>query len=348
MTSELERGVENCVLDCADVKPGQSVHVVSQEGAADPEIVHMIAAIARDRGAETQSVWGPEIPRGKPGEIPPDVLAAYGDADVLFAHYPSLKREVLHGHFAGERRVRIPNRARTLPLMMSDWAAFPYSVQRAAAVTIDWMSHPGGKWRVTSPGGTDVRGEFGDPESTVAQAYFVEEDDNRARRNFPGGVHSPVVAAATEGVIVADHVARFGTMNAKQPLVLELKDGRVVSVKGGDEEGRMRAAIAGTDGFIDSWHAGVNPKTAVPIARTDNPVEWYTYSHCSPMIVHFHVGRSHDPVDVACFHHTITIDDHRLYDGGQLTIWDHPDVAGAVRRCNMPSSMFENGVFGLV
>jgi len=348
MTSLLERGIENCVRNCADVRRGQSVYIVSEEGAADPAVIDAIASLSRDIGADVHVVWGPEIPRERREEIPPDVFEGYARADVLFAHYPTLKREVLHPHFPGERRVRIPNRARTVDLMTSDWAAFPYSVQRTAAMTIDSLSRPGGTWRVTSPNGTDVRGVFGDPESTVAQAYFVEEEDGRARRNFPGGVHSPVIAVATEGVIDADHVAKFGSMNGADPLVLELKDGRVGSVKGGDEEGRMRAAIGATDGFIDSWHAGVNPKTIVPIARTDNPVEWYTYSHCSPMIVHFHVGRSHDPVDVACFNQTITVDDYVLYDGGRLSIWDHPDVDRAIRNCNMPSSMFDNSAIPLL
>ena len=348
MPGKLEDGVRTCVVECADVRRGQSVYVVSETGAADPEVIDTIAAVARDRGADVHVVWGPEIPRERREEIPSDVFEGYAKADVLFAHYPTLKREVLHPHFPGERRVRVPNRARTVPLMTSDWAAFPYSVQRTAALTIDGMSRPGGRWRVTSPNGTDIRGYFGDPESTVAQAYFVEQEDGRARRNFPGGVHSPAIAVAAEGVIVADHIAKFGTMNASAPLVLELKEGRVVSCKGGDDEGRMRAAIEKTDGFIDSWHAGVNPKTIVPIARTANPVEWYTYSHCSPMIVHFHVGRSHDPVDVASFRQTIRIDDHVLYDGGRLTIWDHADVAAAVRRCDMPASMFDNSVIPLV
>ena len=348
MTGDLKRGIENCVLDCAGVQAGQLIYIVSEEGAADIDVVDAIAAISRDRGAEVHVVWGPVIPRERREEIPPDVFEGYAKADVLFAHYPTLKREVLHPHFPGERRVRIPNRARTSVLMESDWAAFPYSVQRAAATTIDSMSRPGGKWRVTSPNGTDVHGEFGRPESTVAQAYFVDEEDGRARRNFPGGVHSPVVAVATDGVIVADHIAKFGTMNTVDPLVLELKEGRVASVKGGDDEGKMRDAINGTDGFIDSWHAGVNPKTIVPIARTDNPVEWYTYSHCSPLIVHFHVGRSHDPVDVACFNHTITVDDYLLYDNGQLSIWDHPDVDRAIRNCNMPASMFDTSAIPLV
>ncbi len=338
MSKNFEAGIENCVATCARVERGQSVYIVTQEGAADPAVVEALSESARDRGGDVRVVNGPVIPRDRPGEIPAAVLDAYGRADVLFAHYPSLKREALHPHFPGEARVRVPNRARTVDLMSSEWAAFPYSVQRALATSLDAMSAPGKSWRITSPNGTDVRGTFGARESTVAQAYFVEDEGGRARRNFPGGVHSPVVAMATEGVIVADHIAGFGGM--PEAVRLELKDGRVVSLDGGDPS--MHESLNRTDGFIDSWHAGVNPKTIVPLARADNPAQWYSYSHCSPTIVHFHVGRSHDPVDVACFDQTIEIGGRTVYDQGNLAIWDEPEVDSAVKASAMAGSMMVN------
>lgn len=347
MSKEFESGVQNCVVDCGGVQRGQKVYVVSEEGAVDEPVADAVARWARDLGGHVESVWGPKIPKERSDDIPAQVLDAYARADVLFSHYPSLKREALQPHFPGEARVRVPNRARTVTLMSSPWAAFPYSVQRAAAVTIDALSTPGRSWRITSPAGTDVRGNFGSRDSAVAQAYFVEEEGGRARRNFPGGVHSPVMAIATEGIIVADHLAGFKQMNKADPLTLELKEGRVVSVKGGDDEGSMIRALGRTDGFIDSWHAGVNPMTIVPIARTENPTEWYSYSHCSPTIVHFHVGRSNAPIDVACFNHSTTIDGRRIYDNGRLLIWDHPDVASAVKARNVPASTLENNAISL-
>ena len=338
MAENFEAGIENCVATCARVERGQSVYIVTEEGVADVAVVEALTESARDRGADVRVVSGPVIPKDRPEAIPSAVLDAYDRADVLFAHYPSLKREALHPHFPGESRVRVPNRARTVALMSSEWAAFPYSVQRALATTLDTLSAPGKSWRISSPNGTDVKGSFGSRESTVAQAYFVEDEGGRARRNFPGGVHSPVVAVATEGVIVADHVAGFGGM--PESVRLELKEGRVVSLEGGDPQ--MHEEIDRTDGFIDSWHSGVNPKTIVPLARADNPVQWYSYSHCSPAIVHFHVGRSHDPVDVACFDQTIEIDGRTVYDAGRLTIWDESEVDGAVNASRMAGSMMVN------
>ena len=341
MNQSFAAGIRNCVEDCGAVERGQSVYVVSEEGAADRQVADAIADLARERGANVEIVWGPKIPKDRPDNIPADVLQAYGRADLLFSHFPSLKREALHPHFPGEKRTRVPNRARTVDLMSTKWAAFPYSVQRAMAVTIDTLSAPGKSWRITSPSGTDVRGKFGTPDSAVAQAYFVEEEGGRARRNFPGGVHSPVMAVATEGVIVADHIAGFGSMSKTNPIKIELKNSRVVSIAG-DDDGKMRAALNKTDGFIDSWHAGVNPMTVVPYARADNPVEWYSYSHCSPSIVHFHVGRSTAPIDAACFHQSIVIDDRQIYDRGQLMLWDDPAVAASVKASAMPTDMTKN------
>jgi len=60
------------------------------------------------------------------------------------------------------------------------------------------------------------------------------------------------------------------------------------------------------------------------------------------MIVHFHVGRSHAPVDVACFEQTIEIDGRVVYDNGQLTFWDEPEVSRAVRGSNMADTMMAN------
>jgi hypothetical protein len=344
----MEAGIGNCVEDCGAVERGQLVYVVTEEGAADKAVADALAERAKECGARVNVVWGPKILKDRPDEIPTDVLNAYANADVLFSHYPSLKREALHPHFPGEKRTRVPNRARTVELMATKWAAFPYSVQRAVATTIDTLSAPGKPWRITSPSGTDVHGTFGSAESTVAQAYFVEEESGRARRNFPGGVHSPVVALATEGVIVADHIATFGSMNQPARLTLELQDGCIVSIRGGDDEGRMLAALNKTDGFIDSWHAGVNPMTVVPYARASNPVEWYSYSHCSPMIVHFHVGRCHAPIDVACFNQSISIDGVKAYEAGQLMLWDIPAIEQAVKASHMPSDMLENSEISLV
>ena len=325
-SENFEAGIENCVATCAGVERGQSVYIVTQEGAADPAVVEALTESARERGGDVHVVSGPVIPKDRPEEIPPAVLDAYRRADVLFAHYPSLKREALASLISPERReCACPTARGPFPSCPRSGRVSPTPCSGRSPRLSIRCRRPGSRGASRAPtartsGEASARGE-----STVAQAYFVEDEGGRARRNFPGGVHSPVVAVATAGVIVADHIAGFGGM--PESVRLELKEGRVVSLEGGDPS--MHASLNRTDGFIDSWHAGVNPKTIVPLARADNPVQWYSYSHCSPAIVHFHVGRSHDPVDVACFDQTIEIDGRTVYDQGRL---DHLGRARGRRR----------------
>ena len=46
------------------------------------------------------------------------------------------------------------------------------------------------------------------------------------RLNFPGGVHTPLMSAETQGVIVVDHAnVRGGFLQWGEPVRIELKEG---------------------------------------------------------------------------------------------------------------------------
>jgi hypothetical protein len=66
------------------------------------------------------------------------------------------------------------------------------------------------------------------------------------------------------------------------------------------------------------------------------------------MIVHFHVGRSHAPIDAACFRQSITIEGLTVYENGRLMLWDHPVVEQSIKHASVPSSMLENNPIPLV
>jgi len=102
------------------------------------------------------------------------------------------------------------------------------------------------------------------------------------------------------------------------PLRLTIRDGKVVAAEGGDAEGSAKARVMESDGHIDSWHCGVNPKTVIPVERSAHPRKWYSYAHCSPKMVHFHLGRTHSTINVACLDQTLEIEHTPLYDRGVL------------------------------
>jgi hypothetical protein len=340
MSTALESGAANCVVNCAKVGKGTRLFVVSEHGAVDQEVAETISACGRDAGADVETLWTEPIPKETPGAIPEPVLEAYRDGDIVISHLPSLTREALHPHFPGETRVRVPNRARTASLLSSDWARFPYAVQRAIAECLESRMAPGRAWQITSPAGTDLKGRFGGAGGEVGAAFFVDAGDaGRARKNFPGGVHDPRACETLDGVLVVEYMDNVAQSEADTPLRVEIKDCRITEITGGGDDGQLRNAIEASDGWIDSWHAGANPRTVAPVQRSQNCRSWFGFSHCSPGIMHYHLGRTHETTNLASFGHTLTVDDETLYADGQLTIYDDPKVSEAIKESGMSEDM---------
>jgi hypothetical protein len=355
VSAALEAGAANCVIDCAGAGRGMRLFVVSERGAVDDTVAETIAAAGRDAGATVESLWVDPIPKATPDAISDAVLDAYREGDIVISHFPSLTREALHPHFPGEMRVRVPNRARTEALLGSDWARFPYSVQRAMAERLEEKMAPGLAWRITSPAGTDLKGVFGGaggpggPGGEVGAAFFVEGEQGRARKNFPGGVHDPRACAALHGVIMVEYMDNVEQSPDDPPLRVEVKDCRITEITGGAGDGKLRDAIAASDGWIDSWHAGVNPRTVSPVERQDNGRGWFGYSHCSPAIMHYHLGRSHETTNLASFGHSLSVDGEILYEDGALApaILGDPVVAGAIKAAGMSTDMLATKALGV-
>src|ERR1044071_1001068 len=339
MNDMLREGAKNCAIDCARVRSGNDVYIVNETGAVEREVSEAIQEIVEEQGARPVVVWEGPIAKGSE-DIPQRVLEAYTKGDVVISHFPTLKREALFAHVQGDTRSRATNRAMSVSLLQSDWARFPYALQLAIIKTIDDLLAHGEEWHITSPNGTDVKGKVGTATSAVAQAYFARgEDDSRASRNFPGGVHTPVMSTETEGVIVVDHANVRGGFRPAEPIRIELKDSKVTSIRGGDDAATIIKELEKTDGYLDSWHAGANPKTILPVKREDDASAWWTYAHCSPMLLHFHLGRSHAPVNVATFNQTVYVDGRKIYDGGALALLEEAEVEKTARKFGAPSSL---------
>jgi leucyl aminopeptidase (aminopeptidase T) len=347
MDQAIQEGATNCVVDCARVKKGNQVYIVNQKGAVDEEVTNTIQEIVEREEAKATVVWENAIAKNS-SEVPQALLDAYSEGDIVISHFPSLKREILHPHVQGDTRSRATNRAMSAELLRSEWARFPYGLQLAIINTIDSIVAKGKEWRITSPKGTDVRGNIGGADSSVAQAYFARgEDDSRASRNFPGGVHTPLMSAGTEGVIVVDHANVRGGFRPSEPIRIELKDGKVTGIRGGDDAVTIIQELEKTDGFFDSWHAGTNPKTVSPVKKDDDPASWWTYAHCSPAVLHFHLGRTHAPVNVATFNQTVYVDGRKIYEDGKLTVLEEAEIEKFAQNFGTPGALLRQNPIDL-
>ena len=44
------------------------------------------------------------------------------------------------------------------------------------------------------------------------------------------------------------------------------------------------------------------------------------------MVLHFHLGRTHAPVNVATFNQTVYVDGRKIYEEGKLTILEETEI----------------------
>jgi hypothetical protein len=339
MKEYIEEGARNCVADCAQVKRGNSVLILNQSGSVDSEVSNALAQAAKDSGAQIHVLWGEPIPKSDE-TLPKTLIGALLASDVAIVTYPSLRREVLHPYIKDREVARSGNAARTTALMGSEWARFPYHLEDAIINRLDEIMEQAKLWRITTAEGTDIRGEFRGKESVIAGAYFERDDGNtRFSRSFPGGVHTPFNSGMVEGVIMVEHLSSLATQgNAlalDRPFRIEVKGNEVVAIEEGEKGGEiLRQQIEerkeGVYHFIDSWHAGTNPKTVVPWDRKKEPRVWWNYAHWSPLALHFHLGRSVNPITLCCFNQTVWVDGRKLYEDGKLAILD--DIEGIAKR----------------
>ena len=347
MKNVIEEGAWNCIAECARVKNGDSVLILNQSGSAEPEVSEALAQAARESGAQVHVFWGDPVPKSSE-TLPKTLVGALLSSDVAVITYPSLRREALHPYIKDNEVTRSGNAARTGALMGSEWARFPFGVEQAIIDRLDEIMAHGRSWRMTTPGGTDIRGEFAGAGSVIAGAYFKKGDaDTRFSRSFPGGVHTPFNSVKVEGVIMVEHLsglaASGNAVAVERPFRIEIKDNRIVSIQGEDPgTAILRREIEerkdGVYDLIDSWHAGTNPKTVVPYERKREPRLWWNYAHWSPLALHFHLGRTVNPITLCCFDETVWVDGRKIYQEGKLSILD--DVEAVAKKYS--GDLFEN------
>lgn len=330
---KVREGVQNLVTHCAEVQKDDSVLILNEYGKVDDEIAGLILEAVKATGAEFHVMWGESIERGR-RDVPKVVLGAFLSAGKVISNF-SINRAVLDEYTRGKGVIQINNGCRTAQMMSTPHATFHWSMVKAIYGRLEEIFAEGEQWRITTPAGTEVSGKIG-KGSDVADAYFAAEAEaSRFIRVFPGEVYTPVGSIDAEGTIVAEYINIRDSQPWDQTARLTVKNSRVVKVEGGAEAERLETEIeenvkkyGDNATIIDSWHGGMNPKARVP--TPENRVLQGATS--GPGLMHFHVGRTLEPVSAGILYHTVELDGRKIYEGGKLLALDDPKIHQAARR----------------
>ncbi len=235
----MRRGARRLVEICAEVQPGERALVVTDR-LTDPRIAQFLFEALEAAQARPAVIW---TASGKTDSGEPETMvsAAMLAADVVFTpvgvsvtHTEAVQRVCRQGG-------RVVAMTQWTPGMLAgggidaDFAAIEPRVRRVAEA---WDQ--GSSVRVTTAAGTDlvldIRGRLGTPH---AKTGIVRKGDFHPVPD----IESPVSPVSAQGRIVCDaSIPYLGIGVLDEPVMLEVRDGNVVSISGGPAADKVRAS----------------------------------------------------------------------------------------------------------
>ncbi|HTU00705.1 MAG TPA: hypothetical protein VMG58_02775, partial [Candidatus Sulfotelmatobacter sp.] len=259
--SEPLRGVNKLVQHCAAVKKGERALILT-DTHFPAQIPRLFAQAVTALGAEPITVE--MVTRAHNGEEPPPpIAAAMKEVDVVFeltsvfVHHSQARKEA---HQRGTRYLYLGGITEDLlagpGALEADFEAIAPVVERlagaiSASETIE----------LTAPGGTRFKASVHGREGRALTGLVRTPGSFGAPPDIEAGV-IPLEDTA-EGTIVADaYAVEIGLLS--QPITLAVEKGRVRTIAGGGEAGRLRrllAAVANPNAYqIAEIGIGLNPQ----------------------------------------------------------------------------------------
>lgn len=260
---ELSKGAKKIIEVCANVKKGERVLIVTDNGRS-LRIAEALAAAAAAVGGEVSVII--TSPGKKPGEEPNAVVAAaMAAADLIIA---PTTRTIYHS-MAAKRAVEKGARLITLTeiteeSMISGGIEADYPLLKPLVDFVERKFNSGKRVHITAPGGTDLCVDITGRTSVPCSGICHEPGTKIGLPEVE--VFIAPVEDKTNGRLVVD-ASCSGIGLVEQPITLTIKDGRVVSIEGGREARKLQSILDSTNDpasyVIAEFALGLNDKAKV-------------------------------------------------------------------------------------
>lgn len=333
--ADIMEGVHNCVVNCAGVKRGDNVLIVT-DTLSEERIVQAVAAMSKAQGADVCTIV--MKPRDWPMQEPPDMVAhAMRQADVIFTVvYYSIshtRASIMARLEYGARYINLPTL--NMDSLKSEAARFPAPIIAKIFEKVHEIWGRAKTIHITAENGTDITGKIvskffvgGLPHFPMQEGEFLAFGGAMGIYGmWPGGE-----AGDANGVMYFDAAHMF-VGQLEVPLKYVIKKGRVVEVDGGKEAEHFRhiiETIPNAD-HLAEWMIGLNPKARIILDEDVTHVE----AHRHAGSLHTAIGNSkvlggnvyaNVHLDNFIIAPTMTFDGTVLVDKGHLLVLDDPEV----------------------
>ena len=224
-------GFANVLDQCLGIRPGEQV-VLLTDGGTDAEVVTRLldAVAARDGIPLVAQMPAPHLP----GAEPPGAVAAMMAEAAAIIELTSL--------FIGSSRARRDATARGARYLAMPGVRLD-TFRAGGPLDVDFeqlradAEHVGSAWgtaqefRLTTPGGTDLRGSVADRPGRVLHGIATQPGAYMAPPDIESGT-APVEGTASGTVVVDGDLLFMGQGPLAEPVVLHIVDGQVRGIEG--------------------------------------------------------------------------------------------------------------------
>jgi 2,5-dihydroxypyridine 5,6-dioxygenase len=359
---ELLEGCRNALVDYMKIAPGNQVVILNELGTyVDPFVIHALATVVQEIGAEPHILWTKKLEKAWWQELSPVVRAAVGYADVVVQNIATIGKTHLLDLMLEKKVRRFRNYASDMSIMTSEWARFPVEVQDYLERKVNTMLIEARTYRVVTGEGTDIAGEV----STRIAAWRKDlKRSGGMNVSFPPSVFRASESLNANGVIMVHATYPWGARRVglpeirfSRPVKLVVEKNHVVHIEGGWEAERYRklfeeqAAVIGQRSYyIDSWHSGSNPRAFVPFDPRQDPDRFDHLAHNHECWFHFHIGNLSNKegaktqlaqhINAVCMNPTVYLGGEKVWENGRLTIWNDPELRQIASKYGDPNILF--------
>jgi len=323
--TDIEKGAHNLLVNCAELKPDESLLILCEDPALgwyDAAAPQAIAEYARVLGVEP-TMMQVGCPQNEPDASIGAAINAH-DCTIYFARLGD------QGRFddlpEGKRSVMCY--IRDLAMLASPAGTLPYAAFKALKQAVDQVLVTAEQISIVCPKGTQYSGQA----STENRQARVDV----SVRRFPLGVHMPICASGFSGrVALSEYLTPTGSKCYEPPSVplsgvtfAQVQQGRIVGFLGQPDQveriGRHYDMVAVQFGIdrdvVHSWHGGIHPGVRYLSAANANADRWSNTVFINPRVLHFHTCGAYAPAEISwmIFDATVLLDGAALWQAGQL------------------------------
>ena len=234
------KGAKTLVDNCTMVKPGETVLIVTD--MSKTTIAKAIAALVMERDAEP--IIMVMKPRDRAGQEPPvSVAEAMKSADVVFT---PVSYSITHTHAvknaaaAGTRIIVMTDF--TEGMMVGGGLDANFQELKPICLGVAKKFKDGKQIHLTSPGGTDLTMDITDRRGNAL--YCIVEPGEFSTVPTVEANTSPVEGSANGRIVVDASIPYLGIGIIEEPIIVEVKNGFITSIKGGRQAQILKNNLA--------------------------------------------------------------------------------------------------------